>query len=62
MNIAVILSYDGTAYNGWQIQKNGPSIQESMETAVFRVLGQKVHCLLYTSGQPPAVCDSTLSI
>ena len=34
MNIAVILSYDGTAYNGWQIQKNGPSIQESMETAV----------------------------
>ena len=42
MNIAVILSY-GTAYNGWQIQKNGPSIQESMETAVFRLLGQKVH-------------------
>ena len=43
MNIAVVLSYDGTAYNGWQIQKNGPSIQESMETAVFRLLGQKVH-------------------
>ena len=30
-NIAVVLSYDGTHYNGWQIQKNGPSIQESME-------------------------------
>ena len=43
MNIAVILSYDGTAYNGWQVQKNGPSIQESMETAVERLLGQKVH-------------------
>ena len=42
-NIALILSYDGTNYNGWQIQKNGPSIQESMETAVFRLLGQNVH-------------------
>ena len=42
-NIALILSYDGTNYNGWQVQKNGPSIQESMETAVFRLLGQKVH-------------------
>ena len=43
MNIALILSYDGTNYNGWQVQKNGPSIQESMETAVFRLLGQKAH-------------------
>ena len=42
-NIAVVLSYDGTNFNGWQIQKNGPSIQESMETAVFRLLGQKAH-------------------
>ncbi len=43
MNIALVLSYDGTNYNGWQVQKNGPSIQESMETAVFRLLGQKAH-------------------
>ena len=42
-NIALVLSYDGTNYNGWQIQKNGPSIQESMETAIFRLLGEKVH-------------------
>lgn len=42
-NIALILSYDGTNYNGWQVQKNGPSIQESTETAVCRLLGQKVH-------------------
>ena len=41
-NIALVLSYDGTNYNGWQIQKNGPSIQESMETAIFRLLGEKV--------------------
>ena len=42
-NIALVLSYDGTNYNDWQIQKNGPSIQESMETALFRLLGEKVH-------------------
>ena len=42
-NIALVLSYDGTNYNGWQVQKNGPSIQESMENAVLRLLGQKVH-------------------
>lgn len=43
MNIALVLSYDGTNYNGWQVQKNGPSIQQEMETAVFRLLGQRVH-------------------
>lgn len=42
-NIAVVLSYDGTNFNGWQIQKNGPSIQESMENAIFHLLKQKVH-------------------
>ena len=42
-NIAVVLSYDGTNFNGWQIQKNGPSIQESMEDAIFHLLKQKVH-------------------
>ena len=42
-NIALVLSYDGTNYNGWQIQKNGPSIQESMEDAIFHLLKQKVH-------------------
>nr|WP_297175479.1 tRNA pseudouridine(38-40) synthase TruA [uncultured Agathobaculum sp.] len=41
-NIALVLSYDGTNYNGWQVQKNGPSIQQSIETALFRLLGQQV--------------------
>ena len=42
-NIALVLSYDGTNFNGWQTQKNGPSIQESMEDAIFHLLKQKVH-------------------
>lgn len=36
------IEYDGSAYNGWQVQKNGPSIQEELEKAVFRLSGQTV--------------------
>ena len=42
MNIALILSYDGTAYHGWQIQKNAVSVQETVTRAVQSVLGQTV--------------------
>lgn len=43
MNIALKLSYDGTNYHGWQVQKNGASIQQTLEEAVFQLLGQKTH-------------------
>ncbi len=33
------VAYDGTAYCGWQAQKNGPSVQETLETALSRLLG-----------------------
>lgn len=42
MNIALILSYDGGNYHGWQIQKNGSSIQETLTDAVYRLLRQRV--------------------
>ena len=34
MNIALSLSYVGTAYHGWQVQKNGISVQETVTKAV----------------------------
>ncbi len=43
MNIALILSYDGTAYHGWQTQKNAVSVQETVTKAVSALLGQKVY-------------------
>ncbi len=43
MNFALVLSYDGTNYHGWQVQKNGVSIQQEMETALSRLLKQSVH-------------------
>ncbi|MDO5142882.1 MAG: tRNA pseudouridine(38-40) synthase TruA, partial [Eubacteriales bacterium] len=42
-NIALVLSYDGTHHHGWQVQKNGSSIQESIETALYRLLGCRCH-------------------
>ena len=42
MNIALILSYDGTAYHGWQTQKNGASIQQTLTEAIERLLGAPV--------------------
>ena len=38
----VTVEYDGSAYNGWQIQKNGPSVQEELEKALLRLTGNPV--------------------
>ena len=42
MNIALILSYDGTRFHGWQMQKNLPTIQQCVTDAVRQTLGQEV--------------------
>ena len=33
------VAYDGTSYCGWQAQKNGPSVQDTLEDALVRLLG-----------------------
>lgn len=38
MNHKMILSYDGSAYFGWQKTKTGPSVQETLERAFFQIL------------------------
>lgn len=42
MRIKLIVEYDGTAYSGWQRQKNAPSIQQTLEEAFFSLTGEKV--------------------
>lgn len=36
-NIALRLTYDGTHYHGWQVQKNEISVAETMEKALSRI-------------------------
>lgn len=50
--IRLTLEYDGTAYAGWQLQPNGLSVQEVVEGALARVLGEKVR--LTSSGRTDA--------
>ena len=38
MRYFITLSYDGTAYHGWQIQPNGNSVQETLAQALSTLL------------------------
>ena len=42
MRVKITVSYDGTAYCGWQVQPNGITVQECVENAVFNATGEKV--------------------
>jgi len=43
-NIALQLMYVGTAYHGWQVQKNAASVAETLERALAQVVGHPVKC------------------
>ncbi len=40
-NLRLRIAYDGSAYQGWQIQKHGPSIQEEIERAIHSMTGEQ---------------------
>ena len=42
-NIAIFLTYLGTAYHGWQVQKTQVTVGQTVETAVSMVVGHPVH-------------------
>lgn len=41
-NIKLTVAYDGTAYHGWQRQKNGISVQQTLERALSAVYGESI--------------------
>ncbi len=43
--IGLTVAYDGTAYRGWQVQPNGPTVQAAIERAVQRVTGEWVRLM-----------------
>ena len=42
MRVKLLVSYDGTAYCGWQVQPNAITVQEKLEQAIFEITGEKV--------------------
>ena len=41
-NISLFLTYEGTAYHGWQVQKRDVTIGQTMEEAAARIVGHPV--------------------
>ena len=41
-NIALFLTYEGTAYHGWQVQKKDITIGQTMEEAAAKIVGHPV--------------------
>jgi tRNA pseudouridine38-40 synthase len=50
--IRLTIEYDGTAYVGWQIQANGLAVQQVVEEALTRLLGEPTR--LISSGRTDA--------
>ena len=42
-NIALFLTYLGTDYHGWQVQKNLPTVAETLEKAAAMIVKHPVH-------------------
>lgn len=40
MNIRLTLQFDGTDYHGWQIQPGKPTIQGTLQEALYRITGE----------------------
>lgn len=47
--LRLILEYDGGPFVGWQYQRNGPSVQQAVEEAIFRFCGERA--TVYGSGR-----------
>ena len=49
--IRLKVAYDGTAYCGWQVQPEVPTIEGELNQAISRLTKEEI-CLLYTSPSP----------
>ena len=54
-NIALFLTYVGTAYHGWQVQKNEVTVAETLEQAAAAVVGHPVKSVSYTHLTLPTI-------
>jgi tRNA pseudouridine38-40 synthase len=41
-NIKLVIEYDGTRYHGWQYQEGIPTVQATLEKAIFKLCGEPI--------------------
>ena len=51
-NIRLLIAYDGTDFHGWQRQSNALTVQECLESAIERILGERAQ--VWGSGRTDA--------
>jgi tRNA pseudouridine38-40 synthase len=51
-NVRLLIAYDGTDFHGWQRQPNALTVEECLESAIERILGEKAS--VYGSGRTDA--------
>jgi len=44
-NIKLLIEYDGTKYQGWQVQPGGPTIQGMIEEKLSRLTGERIRLI-----------------
>lgn len=44
-NVKLMLQYDGTAYHGWQIQKNAVTVQETVKNALEKITNENINLI-----------------
>jgi tRNA pseudouridine38-40 synthase len=52
-NLRLTIEYDGTAYGGWQVQQNAPTVQGTIETAI-RAMARDPAARLRAAGRTDA--------
>ena len=50
----MVISYDGTKFLGWQIQKEGRTIQSTIEEALKIISGGEERIIVHGSGRTDA--------
>lgn len=43
--VKLVVAYDGTNYRGWQIQKNGETIESMLNRALQELTGEEIHVM-----------------
>ena len=52
MNLRLLIAYDGTAFRGWQSQRGGETVQDTLEAVIAKIVGERVS--IHGSGRTDA--------